>query len=111
MDKRLYEMQASVCAVLSNAKRIQIIDLLQAGEKSAGVLAEELGIPKANLSQHLNVMKAKGIVRSKRDGVLIYYRITNPKIVAACQLMREVLMEQLGDISQLLDAYGDAERP
>lgn len=101
MDAQLYEMHADVCAALGHAKRIQIIDLLQDGEKSAGTLGRELEIPKANLSQHLKVLKTSGIVSTRREGVLIYYRITNPKIVSACQLMREVLMEQLEEISRL----------
>ena len=105
MDKRLYEMHASVCSALGNAKRIQIVDLLQDGEKTPGTLAREMEIPKANLSQHLQVMKTKGILLSRREGVSIYYWIANPKIVSACQLMREVLMEQWEDISKLREEY------
>jgi ArsR family transcriptional regulator len=105
MDKRVYELHADVCAVLGNPKRIQIIDLLQNGEKKAGTLAREMGIPKANLSQHLKVMKSRGILQSRREGVTIYYRIANPKIVTACQLMREVLMEQLADISRIREDF------
>lgn len=101
MEQRIYEMQAGVCAALANAKRIQIIDLLQDSEKTAGSLAEEMGIKKANLSQHLHVMKAKGLLNSRREGVSIYYQIANPKIVSACQLMREVLIEQIKSISKL----------
>ena len=109
MDARLYEMHAGVCAALAHAKRIQIIDLLQGGEKTAGNLSREMEIPKGNLSQHLNVMKSKGLLLSRREGVSIYYRIANPKIVTACQLMREVLMEQLEDISKLRDEYAPVE--
>jgi len=105
MNEQIYEMHASVCAALGNSKRIQIIDLLQDGEKTAGLLAQEMGITKSNLSQHLSVMKSKGIVKSRREGVSIYYRIANPKIIIACQLMREVLMEQLENISRLRDDY------
>ncbi|MFQ6673840.1 MAG: ArsR/SmtB family transcription factor [Fidelibacterota bacterium] len=105
MNKRLYEMHASVCAALGNGKRIQIIDLLRDGEKTAGALTREMNIPKANLSQHLQIMKSKGIVLSRREGVSIYYRIANPKIVSACQLMRDVLMEQLDDAAKLREEY------
>ncbi len=98
-------MHAGVCAALANAKRIQIIDLLQDGEKIAGTLASEMEITKANLSQHLKVMKSKGIVLSRREGVFIYYSIANPKIVEACQLMREVLIEQLDGMSRLREEY------
>lgn len=105
VDKSLYEMHAGVCAALANAKRIQIIDQLQDGEKMAGTLSNEMEITKANLSQHLKVMKSKGIVLSRREGVSIYYSIANPKIVEACQLMREVLMEQLDGMSRLREEY------
>ncbi len=101
MEPQLYEMHAGICAVLGNAKRIQIIDVLQEGEKSAGTLSHEMEISKANLSQHLNIMKSKGILLNRREGVSIYYRISNPKIVTACRLMREVLMEQIQDITKL----------
>jgi len=107
MDKSIYEMHAGVCSALANAKRIQIIDLLQDGEKMAGILAREMGITKANLSQHLQVMKNKGIVLSRREGVSIYYSIANPKIVTACHLMREVLMEQLEDMSKLREEFSE----
>lgn len=107
MDRRLYEMHAYVCAALGNAKRIQIIDLLQDGEKTAGTLVNEMGISKANLSQHLQVMKSKGLLLSRREGVSIFYRISNPKIVVACQLMRAVLLEQLEDMSKLREEYSE----
>jgi len=54
-------------------------------------------IRKANLSQHLAVMRAKRIVETRRDGLKIYYKIANPKVVKACDIMREVLMEQLAE--------------
>ena len=105
VDKLLYEMQAKVCAALGNAKRIQIIDLLQDDEKQAGTLVQEMGISKANLSQHLHVLKNNGILQSRREGVSIFYKITNPKIISACQLMREVLIDQLDEAVKLREEY------
>jgi ArsR family transcriptional regulator len=101
----LFEMQAKACAALGHAKRIQIIDLLQEGEKTAGLLAQEMAISKANLSQHLKVMKNNGLLRSRRDGVTVYYEIANPKIVSACLLMREVLMDQLEKTVKVRENY------
>jgi ArsR family transcriptional regulator len=77
--------------------------VLKEGEKSVGELVEILGVPKANVSQHLSVMRHKGILQSRRDGVNIFYSITNPKVVEACTLMREVLTEQLKDKNELLE--------
>lgn len=105
VDTLLFEMQAKVCSALGHAKRIQIIDLLQQGEKTAGRLAKEMGVSKANLSQHLTVMKNNNLVQSRRDGVSVYYRIANPKIVSACLLMREVLLDQLEKTTKIRENY------
>ena len=65
-------------------------------------------MPKANVSQHLAVMRLKGILRSRREGVNIYYRIANPKVVQACTLMREVLTEQMRERSKLIDISSES---
>jgi ArsR family transcriptional regulator, virulence genes transcriptional regulator len=91
----IYELQADLCKVFSNAKRIEILDTLQSGEMSAGELAGKTKLSKANLSQHTAVLKARGVIATRRDGVNIYYSISNSKIIQARKLMREVLLEQL----------------
>jgi len=70
---------------------------------SAGELLEKIVLSKANLSQHMAVLKAKGVVLTRREGVNIYYRIANPKIIQACNLMREVLMEQIQEKGRIVN--------
>lgn len=93
--KKLYDLHADVCKIFSNAKRLEIISMLKDREMSAGELIEKTGLSKANLSQHMTVLKARGVILTRREGVNIYYCISNPKIIQACNLMREVLLEQL----------------
>ena len=93
MDK-IYELHADICKIFSNSKRLEIINTLKDKELSAGELIETIGLSKANLSQHMSVLRSKGVILTRRDGVNIYYRIANPKILQACHLMREVLLEQ-----------------
>ncbi len=102
-NKTLFELQSEVCKTLASPKRLEIINGLKDGEKTVGELVEILGVPKANVSQHLAVMRLKGILKSRREGVSIYYRIANPKVVQACSLMREVLTEQMKERSKLID--------
>ena len=80
---------------MANAKRLEIISTLCGSEFTVGEIAERISIKMANLSQHLSIMKAKGILTSRRDGVHIYYKIANPKVITACALMKEVLIEQM----------------
>ncbi|HSB31070.1 MAG TPA: metalloregulator ArsR/SmtB family transcription factor [Candidatus Sulfobium mesophilum] len=102
-NKTLFELQSEVCKTLASPKRLEIINALKDGEKTVGELVDILGVPKANVSQHLAVMRHKGILKSRRDGVNIHYRIANPKVVQACVLMREVLTEQMKERSKLID--------
>jgi ArsR family transcriptional regulator len=102
-NKTLFELQAEVCKTLSSPKRLEILNALKEGEKTVSELVEILGVPKANVSQHLAVMRHRGILDSRRDGVNIYYRVSNSKVIKACMLMREVLTEQMQEKSRLID--------
>jgi DNA-binding transcriptional ArsR family regulator len=93
-DKAIFEMQAEICKTLTNPKRIEILNALKNEEKTVTELVEVLGASKANVSQHLAVMRHKGILATRRSGVNIYYRVSNPKVIEACALMKEVLFEQ-----------------
>jgi len=101
--EEIYELQADVCKIFSNAKRMEIISMLKDREMSAGALLEKIVLSKANLSQHMAVLKAKGVILTRREGVNIYYRIANPKIIQACNLMREVLMEQIQEKGRIVN--------
>lgn len=94
-QKTLYEMQADLCKIMSSPKRIEIINALKEGEKSVLELVNILGTPKANVSQHLSIMRLKGILKSRRSGVNVFYSIANQKVVTACAIMRDVLIETI----------------
>ena len=95
MNDRLYKLHADFCQTLANPKRLKIINLLRDGEMSVKEMTSHMGIHKANLSQHLSIMRQKGVVETRREGVNVYYRMANPKIVQACEIIREALHEQL----------------
>jgi ArsR family transcriptional regulator len=102
-NKTLFELQAEVCKTLASPKRLEIINALKGGEKTVTELVNILGVSKANVSQHLALMRHKGILSSRREGVNIYYRVANPKVIEACTLMRDVLTEQMKEKSKLID--------
>lgn len=95
MDDEVYRLHAEVCKVMAHPRRLEIINALRDGETSLAELVEALNAPKPNVSQHLSQMRQRGIVERRREAGQVYYRLTNPKIVKACDLMREVLLEQL----------------
>lgn len=110
-------MQADICQILANPKRLQILNLLKWGELSVGALVQATGVAKANLSQHLSVMRQRGILATRREGTTIYYRLAIPPITEACEIMREVLLETLSARGRLsrnirsLDNRQDTQEP
>lgn len=94
---KLYEMQAEICYALSHPIRLHILDLLIDRELKSIELLEILNIPKANLSQHLTVLKDTGLIKSRKDGQCQYVSHALPKIKNACELVRELLIEQLNE--------------
>ena len=100
-DKKIFEMHAEICKVFTNPKRLEIISLLRDEEKTVNELTELAGVPQANVSQHLTVLRQNNVVTTRRNGANIYYKIANPKILQACDLMREVLLEQLKENEKL----------
>jgi ArsR family transcriptional regulator, virulence genes transcriptional regulator len=94
-DSELWELQAEICQVMANPKRLQILHLLREQELSVGEMVQVLGVAKANLSQHLSLMRQKGIVSARRHGTTIYYRLAIPVITEACAIMRGVLLATL----------------
>jgi ArsR family transcriptional regulator, virulence genes transcriptional regulator len=100
--ENIYELHADLCKIFSNAKRLEIINTIKDKEMAASELIERIGLSKANLSQHMSVLKSKGVILTRREGVNIYYHIANPKIIQACHLMREVLLEQFQEKGKMV---------
>ncbi len=88
---------------MAHPKRLEILNLLRQEELSVGELAKRMGISLPNVSQHLAVLRDKGVVMTRREGVNVYYRVADPRIIQACNLMRDVLFEQLARSGQLVE--------
>ena len=102
MEERMYEMHAEVCKSMANPTRLKIMNLLREGEKSVEELRKRLKLPKANLSQHLSILRQRRIVSTRRAGLNIYYKVANQKMIKACDILREVLFEQLQEGEMLV---------
>ncbi len=95
IDMAIYNMQANISKTLANPIRLAILHSLRDGEKSVNELTLILGISQSNLSQHLALMRQVGILKTRKQGTSIFYAVTNPKINQACDMVREVLLDQL----------------
>ena len=102
VEKDLYRRHADFCKVISHPTRLQIIDILHNGEMAVTDLASKLQVAVGNLSQHLNLMKQRRVLESRKEGNSVIYRLANPKMIKACCLIREILFEQMEQDTALL---------
>lgn len=100
-EERIYDLHAAICKVFANPWRLRIVESLGEGEMTVSQLVGLLGISKSNVSQHLGIMRDKGVLNHRRDGGYVLYRLANPKVLQACRLMREILFEQLEEAGEL----------
>ena len=90
-NENFYNLHADMCKTISNPRRQAILDTIRNGEMTVSELIEKTGISQANLSQHLSILRSKGVVNTRRDGNNVYYSLSNLKIIKAYDLISEVL--------------------
>lgn len=108
----LYRQHADVCKVLTDPKRLMLLDMLRAGERSVGELAEAIGASLANVSQHLAVLRSAGLVEGRRVGTTVVYRLVEPAIADACDIIHAIVARRNGQVTRpaAIDAAGSAHR-
>jgi ArsR family transcriptional regulator, virulence genes transcriptional regulator len=98
------ELQASMLRSLASVNRLRILHLLGARPCEVHEIARELCLNQAAASQHLSAMRSVGLVEAVRDGRSVRYRLADPQILAACELMRAVLVRRLSRLGDLAAA-------
>jgi len=105
LDMTIYQLQAEVSKTLAHPLRLAILHSLKQGEKTVNDLTQLTGASQSNVSQHLAKMRQRDIVLTRKDGSNVYYRVASPKISQACDMVREVLLEQLTQKQQLAKTH------
>jgi ArsR family transcriptional regulator len=80
---------------MANPKRIEILFLLGEKEMCVDDIASSMNINVPNVSQHLAVMRDRGVVEVRREGTKMVYKLSNPKTLQACLIMRDAMIEQM----------------
>jgi ArsR family transcriptional regulator len=91
----LYALKAELCKTFADPKRLIIIDELRQGETTVGELARVLEFPQAVVSRHLAILRDKGVVQYRREGTSVYYSLSDPKIGDACDMVHQILLDQI----------------
>ena len=101
----LFDALASVAQALGSGRRAEIVDVLAQGERSVEELASEISQSVANTSQHLQVLAHAGLVRSRREGTRVFYRLASDRVAELWAAVRDVAVRHVAEVSVLADEY------
>lgn len=99
--EEIYKLHANLCKALADPKRLLLINALRDDARTVSDLAEFLGMSQSNVSQHLGMLRERGVVKATRIGNNVSYQLENRKVVQAIDLLREVMAEQLAARSDM----------
>lgn len=102
---RLFDELAVVGKAFGSPKRLELVELLAQGERTVEGLARAAGMGMSTVSAHLQVLKLANLVRTRRDGTKVYYRLAGDDVAHLYAAMRTVARERSADVSQALEAY------
>src|SRR5919204_3375999 len=101
----LFDALASVAQALGSGRRAEIVDLLAQGERSVDEVAREISQSVANTSQHLQVLARAGLVRSRREGTRVFYRLASERVSDLWAAVRDVAVRHVAEVNVLADEY------
>ena len=101
----MFDAFASVAQALGSGRRAEIVDVLAQGERSVEEIATEIDQSLANTSHHLQLLLRAGLVRSRREGTRIYYRLASDRVGDLWAAVREVAERHVAEVHVLADDY------
>lgn len=99
------EQFARIAKALANPHRIEIVDVLAQGERSVEAIAQETALSVANASQHLQALREAQVVKTRKVGLHVFYRLSNPNVYRLIQVLRELAQQELAEVDRIVDTY------
>ena len=101
-ERALHEHYARIGKAVSSARRVELLTLLEQGERSVEALAEAASLSVTNTSQHLQVLRAAHLVETRRDGTRVLYRLAGEDVSQFIHVLRELAQSRLAEVEQVL---------
>lgn len=105
LKQQIYSQVARIGKVVGHGHRLELLEYLAQGERTVEALARLTGLSVANTSQHLRIMRQSGLVEARKDGLYVYYSLTDDEIVRLLASMRRLAESHLADVDRLVRAY------
>lgn len=111
MRSPLRQFKAEFFKALAHPGRIKIVESLRGGEKTVGEIQALLDDEPASASQHLAILRLKGIVAWRKNGTNVFYSVHDPKVFELLDVAREIFNSHLVDTQEMLTELAAEEEP
>jgi len=101
-DERLYGMKAEVFKALGHPLRLAVIDALRSGPQCVCEIAEATGAERSNISRHLALMVHAGVLASRKQGQMVFYKLRTPCVLNFMRCVEGVLRERAKEATAML---------
>lgn len=98
----IFQQFANIATAFSSPKRLEIIDVLEQGEKDVETLSRQISATFANTSRHLQILKNARLVESRRDGVRMHYRLADEKVFNCWKSLQSLAENRVAEIREVL---------
>jgi len=103
MPETLQDFKAAFFRTLASPVRIRLLEELRSGPATVGDLQQRLGLDSSNVSQHLALLRARGVVVTRREGNKIWYAVAEKRIYSILDAVRAVFENQVKASTRLLE--------
>jgi rhodanese-related sulfurtransferase/DNA-binding transcriptional ArsR family regulator len=101
----LYEQFARLGKAVSSPKRLELIDLLGQGPRTVEALADQTGQTVANVSQHLQILRAARLVDARKEGLYVTYRVADDQVAAFFHALRSLAETRIEEVRQITRTF------
>ena len=101
----LYEQLARIGKAVGSGRRLELLEILAQGERTVEKLARETGLSVANASHHLHVLRQARLIDSRKVGLYVFYRLSDPNIYDLSRLIRDLAERHLAEVSSIVDTF------
>ncbi len=99
----IFEIQAELCRAMGSPLRMKIVHLLRTGPLTVNEIASAMKTPQTNISRNLAILRNARVITVQREGTNVVYQVSSPKILSVCDMMREVLSEQILEQAKFIE--------
>jgi len=103
METQIFEKQAEIAKAVAHPIRMAALEYLKSGEQCVCDIAKAVGTERTNLSKHLSVMVAAGVLASRKDGLKVMYRVKTPCLLRFMDCIKECLIERAEEQKEILE--------